>query len=195
MTITNPAFEAKVRRAPAGQFAEKSNDEPTAVLTGARTVQPYEGQTIRHSLGKPSPVEHGHSMAIGEDQVGCVSTFVEEHLLEDGQVLTSVQYVYVAADTDSEDHFRVVTETEQFVSPEPGAYEESARWGRDGSTWERFDGPSIHRSLTRAEADAEQAADEAWLHQAFFVVDQPWTGAPDHRVADDFADAVARLRG
>lgn len=201
MMVTNPAFEAKINRAGDGRFGSKTNDKPTGALTpdvsvtGSVQVTGYAGEQVRSSTRHPSKVEHGHSMVIADDQVSDVSTFAEEHVLEDGRYLSSVHYVFAASDDEGQT-FRTVTETEQFISDVPDAYRQLARRDREGSTWERFDSAPARVSRERAASAAARAANDAYLYQVFFAAsDQPWTGAPAPHNAEAFWEASERLGG
>lgn len=197
MTISNPAFESTISRTRSGEFAAKVNSAPATQLeaTGPVAVTPYAGEKVTRRHGLPGVVTHAHSMAIGDDQDSLVSTFAEEHVTEDGRVLTSVHYVYAATD-DEGATYRIVTETEQFVAPAAGVYEATAHRIREGSAWERFDSSPMRISRERAATLAEQAAEDAHLYQSFFArPDQPWAGAPAPEHADALKETAAQLRG
>jgi len=67
MTITNPEFESTHRRGDAGKFAPKASERPIETLIGERPVQPCTGQRVLGAVGQPAEVQHGHSMAVGDD--------------------------------------------------------------------------------------------------------------------------------
>lgn len=195
MTITDPTFEAEHPRAAGGQFATKLNDAPTTpLIDGYRAhVSPYADEPIAARVGMPSEISETSMVIGGAEQAGSVWTFAEEHRLADGRYLNSIQYIYPAY--AGEDQMNVVTETEQFVSAEPGAYEQTAHLDREGSTWHRYDSAAVVCSAERAASMAKRAASDAHLHQSYFVADVPWTGEPLAATAESFRDASAQLNG
>jgi len=192
MTITDSTFEAVHPRAVSGQFATKSNSAPDVPLVdGCRaTVAPYSDEPITHRSVMPDEPTL-HSMVLSDDQAGSVWTFAEEHRLVDGRYLTTVQYVYPAHASETE--MRIVTETEQFVSAEPGAFLMTAHLDREGSTWHRYDSAPVVCSAERAATMAKRAAADAHLHQSYFTDTVPWTGEPLRATAEGFREASEQL--
>lgn len=188
------SFETLHPRGNAGKFAAKSNKAPaTPLIDGYQAyVTGYADEPIadRTALDE-GPAES--SMAIGQDQAGSVWSFAEEHRLEDGRYLSTIQYIYPAY--AGEDQMNVVTETEQFTSTEPGAYAATAHLVREGSTWNRYDSAPIVCSVERATAMAKRAAADAHLHQSYFTANVPWTGEPLAATAVAFREASAQLNG
>ncbi|MBN9214671.1 MAG: hypothetical protein J0J04_07645 [Microbacterium sp.] len=194
MTITDPTFEAAHPRAAAGKFTTKTNDAPATPLIDGHEAQvaPYADEPIAGRTEMPTePSEQ--TMAMGDDQAGLVWTFAEEHRLADGRYLSSIQYVYPAYASETE--FTIVTETEQFVSAEPHAYEATAHLVREGSTWNRYDSAALVCSPERAATMAKRAAEDAHLHQSYFTSTVPWTGEPLADTAAAFRESSALLNG
>lgn len=192
MTITNPAFEAAHPREAGGKFVEKADDAPNRPLDSAGQVRvtPYLGDPIADRAMLPT-VPSEHSMALSDDQAGCVWTFAEEHRLTDGRYLSTVQYVYPAYAGDGQ--MAVVTETEQFVADHPCAYEANAHLVREGATWDRYDSAPVVCSVERAMSMAKRSAEDAHLHQTYFTSTVPWTGEPLAATAAEFREACERL--
>lgn len=192
MTFTDPSFEATHPRAGGGQFTAKANDAPgVPLIDGYRaSVAPYDGEPIAQRTAMPDEPTL-HSMVLSDEQAGSVWTFAEEHRLVDGRYLSTVQYVYPAYAGETE--MSVVTETEQFVSAEPGVYAQTAHLVREGSSWHRYDSAPVVCSIERAETMARRAAQDVYLHQTYFTDTVPWTGEPLAATAGEFRDASEQL--